>query len=176
MDPEVYKHKVRFLLDNPYPDYLELTFTDCVDDTGVLSREDEVDLVPGGSERQVTEENKGEYVDALLRSRMATAIADHVQSFKKGLNAIVPSELLSRMATFVTPKELSGMIAGLQVRFFAALTIGPWLAYPGSADAKKDMMRMMGMVIGRRRRRMMMMMRRMMMKKIRKRMMMTLQQ
>lgn len=42
MDPEVYRNKIRFILDNPYPDYLELDFTDCKDDTGILAPGDEV--------------------------------------------------------------------------------------------------------------------------------------
>lgn len=40
---------------------------------------------------------------------------DHTVSFKRGLHAIIPAGLLSRMASFVSPKEFCVMIAGLQV-------------------------------------------------------------
>jgi len=112
-DPEVYRHKVRYLLDNPYSEYLELDFTDVVDDTGVLLR-GEVELQPGGSGREVTEESKGEYVAALVRWRLKGAIEEHTAAFKRGLHAVVPSRLMRRIADFVDPGELSSMIAGLQ--------------------------------------------------------------
>uniref|UniRef100_A0A061SF93 HECT-type E3 ubiquitin transferase n=2 Tax=Tetraselmis sp. GSL018 TaxID=582737 RepID=A0A061SF93_9CHLO len=114
MDPVLYRHKIRFLLDNPYPDFLELAFTDCGDDTGVVDRDVEVELVPGGSLQPVTEDNKKEYIDALVRWRLTCAIEGSITAFKRGLHAVVPRELLERMSGFVDPMELSTMIVGLK--------------------------------------------------------------
>jgi len=114
MDPEMYKHKIRFLLDTPYQEELELDFTDILDDTGVLMRGPEVELVPGGLCMMVEESNKHEYVQAVVQWRLSGSIVDKVIAFKRGLHAVVPSDLLSRMAAFVSPKEFSSMIAGLQ--------------------------------------------------------------
>ena len=54
-----------------------------------------VDLIPDGSKTIVTNENKKEYLNALAQYRLATKVKSEVDSFLKGLNEIVPDELLS---------------------------------------------------------------------------------
>lgn len=50
---------------------------------------EEVELEPGGRNRQVTEENKAEYVAAYARHRLVTAPAAGCKAFEKGLFAVV---------------------------------------------------------------------------------------
>jgi len=54
-----------------------------------------VDLIPDGSKTVVTNENKKEYLNALAQYRLSTKVKAEVEAFLKGLNEIVPDELLS---------------------------------------------------------------------------------
>lgn len=51
--------------------------------------------MPDGSKIIVTNENKREYLNALAQYRLATKAKPQVDAFLKGLNEVVPDELLS---------------------------------------------------------------------------------
>ena len=68
-----------------------------------------VDLVPGGRDIPVTDENKIEYVQLVARHRMVVAIRDQVDSFLVGLHDLVPAELIS----LFDAHELELLISGL---------------------------------------------------------------
>ncbi|XP_021944995.1 apoptosis-resistant E3 ubiquitin protein ligase 1 isoform X2 [Folsomia candida] len=92
-DPELYLRKVKFILENDV-DGMELTFSEEeYDPMGKLIKT--VDLVPDGSKIIVTNENKREYLNALAQYRLATKAKPQVDAFLKGLNEVVPDELLS---------------------------------------------------------------------------------
>jgi hypothetical protein len=54
-----------------------------------------IDLIADGSKIAVTNENKREYLNALAQFRLATRVRTQVDAFLKGLNDVVPDELLS---------------------------------------------------------------------------------
>ena len=54
-----------------------------------------VDLISGGSKINVTNENKKDYLNALANYRLSVKVKNEVEAFLKGVNEIVPEELLS---------------------------------------------------------------------------------
>lgn len=54
-----------------------------------------VDLIPNGSKVRVRNENKSQYLDALATHRLSNNVKDEIDSFLKGLNFIIPDNLLS---------------------------------------------------------------------------------
>lgn len=52
------------------------------------------ELVPGGSRIRVDNHNKLQYLDALAQFRLATCVRDEVEHFLKGLNELIPDNLL----------------------------------------------------------------------------------
>ncbi|XP_038044972.1 apoptosis-resistant E3 ubiquitin protein ligase 1-like isoform X1 [Patiria miniata] len=92
-DPDFYTTKVRFILDNDVND-MDLTFSEEVySKAGQLAQE--VDLIPGGASIPVTNDNKIEYLDKLAHHRLANSVQDEIEAFLKGLNDLIPDQLLS---------------------------------------------------------------------------------
>ncbi|CAG7785471.1 unnamed protein product [Allacma fusca] len=105
-DPELYLRKVKFILENDV-EPMELTFTDEeYDPMGKLIKT--VDLVSDGSKIPVTNENKKEYLNALANYRLATKVKGEVEAFLKGVNEMVPEELL----TIFDENELELLMCG----------------------------------------------------------------
>lgn len=52
------------------------------------------DLRPGGDDILVTEENKHDYIDLMLRWRLDRGVAKQMDSFKKGFSEVMPVNLL----------------------------------------------------------------------------------
>ena len=48
----------------------------------------ERELIPGGKEIEVTEENKQEYVDQMVRWRVERGVAEQTESIVKGFNEV----------------------------------------------------------------------------------------
>jgi E3 ubiquitin-protein ligase HUWE1 len=71
---------------------LEMTFSAESNEFGLVST---VDLIPGGQEIPVTDENKHEYVKLLAHHRMTTAIRRQIDAFLEGFHELVPPELVS---------------------------------------------------------------------------------
>jgi len=67
------------------------------------------ELIPGGRNIRVTEENKHEYVDRVVEHRLTTAIRPQINSFMEGFNELIPRELIS----IFNDKELELLISGL---------------------------------------------------------------
>ncbi|XP_013781434.2 apoptosis-resistant E3 ubiquitin protein ligase 1-like isoform X1 [Limulus polyphemus] len=92
-DPDLYVSKIRYILENDVED-MELTFTEEeYDNNGQLVKV--VELIPGGSRIQVTSQNKLKYLDALAQYRLANNVKEEVEAFLKGLNELIPDNLLS---------------------------------------------------------------------------------
>ena len=53
------------------------------------------ELIPGGSEVAVTDDNKLEYLELRLRHRMLDSIMPQLQSFLKGFYEVLPPDLVS---------------------------------------------------------------------------------
>ncbi|XP_025831549.1 apoptosis-resistant E3 ubiquitin protein ligase 1 [Agrilus planipennis] len=94
-DPDLYLAKIKFLLENNIDNMdMELYFVEEIYDlSGQLSRT--VELIPNGSKFRVHDSSKHQYLDALAQFRLATNVKDEVDAFLKGLNELIPDNLLS---------------------------------------------------------------------------------
>lgn len=54
-----------------------------------------IELIPGGSKIRVTNTTKHQYLDALAQYKLATTIRDELDAFLRGLNELIPDNLLS---------------------------------------------------------------------------------
>uniref|UniRef100_A0A4W4F4W2 Apoptosis-resistant E3 ubiquitin protein ligase 1 n=1 Tax=Electrophorus electricus TaxID=8005 RepID=A0A4W4F4W2_ELEEL len=92
-DPEFYKTKVCFLLNNDVSE-MDLVFAEeKYSKSGQLEKV--VELISGGAQIAVTNENKVHYLNLLAQYRLATQVRDEVEHFLKGLNELVPENLLA---------------------------------------------------------------------------------
>lgn len=112
IDPGYYKN-LKWMLENDVSDILDLTFSiDADEEKHILYEKTEVtdcELIPGGRNVRVTEENKHEYVDLVAEHRLTTAIRPQINAFMESFNGLVPRELIS----IFNDKELELLISGL---------------------------------------------------------------
>lgn len=112
IDPAYYKN-LKWMLENDISDVLDLTFSmDADEEKLILYEKAEVtdcELIPGGCNIRVTEENKHEYVDRVAEHRLTTAIRPQINAFLEGFNELIPRELIS----IFNDKELELLISGL---------------------------------------------------------------
>ncbi|EEB95035.1 hypothetical protein MPER_06057, partial [Moniliophthora perniciosa FA553] len=94
------------MLENDITDVLDETFTTTEDRFGELVT---IDLKPGGADIPVTEENKKEYVNAIVEYRISKRVKDQFDSFMEGLLELIPADLL---AVF-DERELELLIGGM---------------------------------------------------------------
>uniref|UniRef100_A0AAR5Q493 HECT-type E3 ubiquitin transferase n=2 Tax=Dendroctonus ponderosae TaxID=77166 RepID=A0AAR5Q493_DENPD len=94
-DPDLYLTKIKYLLENNIDEIeTEVYFVEEeYDDTGQLSRM--VELLPNGAKIRVRDSTKLQYLDALAQYRLANKVKDEVEAFLKGLNELIPDNLLS---------------------------------------------------------------------------------
>lgn len=92
-DPDLYLSKVKYILEHDVED-MDLFFVEEeYDQTGQLNKV--VELVPNGSKIRVHNTTKHQYLDALAQYRLATSLKDEVEAFLRGLNDLIPDNLLS---------------------------------------------------------------------------------
>ncbi|MQL76681.1 hypothetical protein Taro_009068 [Colocasia esculenta] len=112
VDPDYFKN-LKWMLENDISDVLDLTFTmDADEEKLILYERAEVtdyELVPGGRNMKVTEENKHEYVDLVAEHRLTTAIRPQINAFMEGFIDLIPKDLIS----IFNDKELELLISGL---------------------------------------------------------------
>lgn len=94
-DPDLYLSKIKYILDTDLnTNDLELYFVeDIYDDNGQLSKT--IELIPNGAKIRVTNDTKKQYLDALAQQRLCNSVRDELECFLKGLNGIIPDNLLS---------------------------------------------------------------------------------
>ncbi|KAL3034570.1 hypothetical protein AAZX31_02G201900 [Glycine max] len=112
IDPHYFRN-LKWMLENDISDVLDLTFSiDADEEKLILYERTEVtdyELIPGGRNIKVTEENKHQYVDLVAEHRLTTAIRPQINSFLEGFNEMIPRELIS----IFNDKELELLISGL---------------------------------------------------------------
>uniref|UniRef100_A0A8B9JWG5 Apoptosis-resistant E3 ubiquitin protein ligase 1 n=1 Tax=Astyanax mexicanus TaxID=7994 RepID=A0A8B9JWG5_ASTMX len=92
-DPEFYKTKVCFIINNDVSE-MDLVFAEeKYSKSGQLEKV--VELISGGAQIAVTNENKIHYLNLLAQYRLASQVRDEVEHFLKGLNELVPENLLA---------------------------------------------------------------------------------
>nr|KAG5706859.1 hypothetical protein BaRGS_004194 [Batillaria attramentaria] len=106
IDPE-YAKNLQWLLDNDISDLgLDLTFSV---ETDVFGAMQEVELLPGGAKKAVTENNKREYVQLVTELRMTRAIRPQIDSFLSGFHDYIPHSLVQLFNEYELELLLSGI-------------------------------------------------------------------
>ncbi|KAK4801652.1 hypothetical protein SAY86_022139 [Trapa natans] len=112
IDPDYFKN-LKWMLENDITDVLDLTFSiDADEEKLILYERTEVtdyELLPGGRNIKVTEDNKHQYVNLVAEHRLTTAIRPQITAFLDGFNELIPGELIS----IFNDKELELLISGL---------------------------------------------------------------
>ncbi|KAG7971958.1 hypothetical protein I3843_07G160500 [Carya illinoinensis] len=112
IDPAYFKN-LKWMLENDISDVPEFTFSiDADEEKLILYERTEVtdyELIPGGQNIKVTEENKHQYVDLVAEHRLTTAIRPQITAFLDGFNELIHKELIS----IFNDKELELLISGL---------------------------------------------------------------
>ncbi|XP_044732167.1 apoptosis-resistant E3 ubiquitin protein ligase 1 isoform X2 [Chrysoperla carnea] len=94
-DPDLYLSKVKYILDNNMDQVeTDLYFVEeQYDEGGQLTKT--VELISNGSKIKVTDNNKRQYLNSLAQYRLSTSVREEVDAFLKGLNDLIPDNLLS---------------------------------------------------------------------------------
>ena len=104
IDPEYFKN-LKWILENDISGF-ELTFSYEADNFGKIEI---FDLIPGGRNIPVTEENKLDYVQKICYAKMAKDIQEQIKKFLEGFHELIPPTLVS----IFDSRELELMISGL---------------------------------------------------------------
>ncbi|XPS94894.1 HECT-type E3 ubiquitin transferase [Ascochyta lentis] len=105
LDLEYYK-SLEWMLHNDITDIITETFSTEVEAFGEMQT---VDLIEGGRNIPVTEDNKHEYIRLITEYRLTGAVQEQLQEFLRGFHDIVPAELVS----IFSEQELELLISGL---------------------------------------------------------------
>ncbi|KAM8921191.1 apoptosis-resistant E3 ubiquitin protein ligase 1 [Pelodytes ibericus] len=125
-DPDFFQSKVLYLLSNDVSD-TDLVFAEEKYGRGG-QLEKVIELIPGGSQVLVTNENKIYYLNLLAQHRLCNQVREEVEHFLKGLNELVPDNLLG----IFDENELellmcgTGHIAVQDFRAHAVIIGGSW--------------------------------------------------
>ncbi|KAK4195925.1 hypothetical protein QBC40DRAFT_288220 [Triangularia verruculosa] len=102
-----FHRSLQWILDNEISDAgLELTFSTEDERFGVMSVED---LKPNGRNIEVSDANKKEYVDLMVKWRIEKRIAEQFQAFKEGFQELIPHDLIN----VFDERELELLIGGI---------------------------------------------------------------
>nr|XP_043638137.1 E3 ubiquitin-protein ligase UPL2-like [Erigeron canadensis] len=112
IDPDYFKN-LKLMLENDGCDNLFLTFSIEADEQKKILREKsevtDYELIPGGRNMLVTDENKKEYVDLIAEYRLTTAIRPQIDAFLEGFYELISRDQIS----IFNVKELELLISGL---------------------------------------------------------------
>ncbi|RYP03411.1 hypothetical protein DL764_005170 [Monosporascus ibericus] len=102
-----FHRSLQWMLDNDISGgILEQTFSTEDEHFGVMTVED---LIPNGRNIEVTNENKKEYVDLMVKWRIEKRIAEQFKAFKEGFHELIPQDLIN----VFDERELELLIGGI---------------------------------------------------------------
>ncbi|CZT41284.1 probable ubiquitin-protein ligase [Rhynchosporium secalis] len=101
-----FHRSLQWMLDNSIEGVLEQTFSTEDERFGQTEIED---LKPGGRDIDVTDENKKEYVDLMVKWRIQKRIDEQFQAFITGFHELIPAELVN----VFDERELELLIGGI---------------------------------------------------------------
>jgi len=101
-----FHRSLQWMLDNPIEGVLDMTFSTEDERFGVTNVED---LKPGGRDIEVTDANKKEYVDLMVKWRIQKRIDEQFQAFITGFHELIPAELVN----VFDERELELLIGGI---------------------------------------------------------------
>ncbi|EIW81058.1 HECT-domain-containing protein [Coniophora puteana RWD-64-598 SS2] len=125
VDAELHRG-MTWMLENDITDVLDETFTVTESRFGEMV---EVELMPGGADVPVTENNKAEYVEAVIEYRTKTRIQEQFTAFMEGFREIIPGELLN----VFDERELELLIGGM-----SDIDVDDWNRYTDYRGYQKD--------------------------------------
>ena len=96
----------RIYSENDITDVLYETFTTTEERFGEMVT---IELKPGGEATSVTEQNKKEYVDAVVDYRISQRVKKQFDSFMEGLLELIPRDLIN----VFDERELELLIGGM---------------------------------------------------------------
>jgi E3 ubiquitin-protein ligase HUWE1 len=105
LDLEYYK-SLEWMLNNDITEIITETFSVEVEAFGEMQV---VDLIEGGRDIPVTEDNKHEYIRLITEHRLTGSVTEQLDHFLRGFHDIVPAELVS----IFSEQELELLISGL---------------------------------------------------------------
>ncbi|KAJ5762426.1 uncharacterized protein N7511_005808 [Penicillium nucicola] len=105
LDLDYYK-SLLWMLENDITDIITETFAIETDDFG---EKQVIDLIPGGHDIPVTQENKEQYVQRVVEYRLVESVREQLDNFLKGFHEIIPRDLIS----IFNEQELELLISGL---------------------------------------------------------------
>lgn len=102
-----FHRSLQWMLDNDISGgILEATFSTEDERFGVVTEED---LIPDGRNIEVTNENKKEYVELMVRWRIEKRIAAQFEAFREGFHELIPQDLIN----VFDERELELLIGGI---------------------------------------------------------------
>ncbi|KAK4100025.1 HECT-domain-containing protein [Parathielavia hyrcaniae] len=102
-----FHRSLQWMLDNDISGgILEQTFSTEDERFGVMTVED---LIPNGRNIEVTNENKKEYVDMMVKWRIQKRISEQFEAFKEGFHDLIPQDLIN----VFDERELELLIGGI---------------------------------------------------------------
>ncbi|EJT80284.1 E3 ubiquitin-protein ligase hulA [Gaeumannomyces tritici R3-111a-1] len=102
-----FHRSLQWMIDNDISGgILEQTFSTEDERFGVITVED---LIPNGRDIDVTNENKKEYVDLMVKWRIEKRIAEQFEAFKVGFHELIPIDLIN----VFDERELELLIGGI---------------------------------------------------------------
>ncbi|RKF60978.1 E3 ubiquitin-protein ligase RSP5 [Erysiphe neolycopersici] len=101
-----FHRSLQWMLDNPIEGVLEQTFSTEDERFGQTTIED---LMPGGRDIEVTDLNKKEYVELMVKWRIQKRVDEQFQAFITGFHELIPSELVN----VFDERELELLIGGI---------------------------------------------------------------
>ena len=92
--------------DNDITDVIDETFTTTEERFGEMVT---IELKPGGADIPVTQENKKDYVDAIVEYRISKRVNDQFEAFMAGFSELIPQDLVN----VFDERELELLIGGM---------------------------------------------------------------
>jgi hypothetical protein len=154
--PELYKSKIKYILDNNVDD-LQLTFTQ-EEETSPGVRKS-LDLCSKGSHKLVNEKNKQEYIYRLARFLLVERVSKQTDALLEGLHSIIPVEILEMFEEGELELLLHGIreynVEDLKLNYatvgyesYRFLTVLSWFWTALSHFSKEDMAKFVQFVTG----------------------------
>ncbi|KAF9264871.1 HECT-domain-containing protein [Marasmius fiardii PR-910] len=105
VDAELHRG-MTWMLENDITDIIDETFTTTEERFGEMVT---IELKPGGADVPVTEENKKEYVEAIVEYRISKRVKEQFDAFMSGFSELIPQDLI----TVFDERELELLIGGM---------------------------------------------------------------
>jgi E3 ubiquitin-protein ligase NEDD4 len=105
VDAELHRG-MSWMLENDITDIIDETFTTTEERFGEMVT---IELQPGGADVEVNEDNKKDYVDAVVEYRISKRVKEQFEAFMSGFSELIPQDLI----TVFDERELELLIGGM---------------------------------------------------------------